>query len=370
VPICPQKWSFDQGQVVIDNRFGGRIYGRGTLDMKSMIIQQIFAVKKFLCLKKKLGYNLYLIVNSDEETGGTHADAIVSRHWNKFINPVCCIDEGSYGVQDIIHNKVLFPISIAEKDQYIVRIFIRDHSGGGHTALPKLKQEPDCLYEGSRIWAHLQKIKGKFSLHPIILNMLKKIGEGESGVYAFILNNADNFFCKKIIQREYSKTRMQYATTHNTFVFPVVNTTSSYSFIPECISIVGDIRSFPGAFTREELVKFLYSYIGKIQRRVELDISIIKEFKSNISSVQTKFYSILNDAITKNVANSVCAEYLTLGGTDGRFFRKNGVNVYGLCPISLSKSELNLLHGIDEYISFENLLLGANIYFDFLKKLS
>ena len=61
---------------------------------------------------------------------------------------------------------------------------------------------------------------------------------------------------------------------------------------------------------------------------------------------------------------------LTPGTTDSCFFRQKGVNSYGLFPAIIDPSELGRFHGIDERISFENLLLGIQIIYDVLVELT
>jgi acetylornithine deacetylase/succinyl-diaminopimelate desuccinylase-like protein len=60
------------------------------------------------------------------------------------------------------------------------------------------------------------------------------------------------------------------------------------------------------------------------------------------------------------------------GGTDSRFFRKKGVPAYGFFPLSpdLSLSEmLTFVHGRNERISQESLLLGTKFFYQLIKKM-
>jgi acetylornithine deacetylase/succinyl-diaminopimelate desuccinylase-like protein len=64
------------------------------------------------------------------------------------------------------------------------------------------------------------------------------------------------------------------------------------------------------------------------------------------------------------------APILLTGGTDSRFFRKMGSICYGFQPMhsDLPYGEiLKMIHGIDERISIENLVLGTSILYHLVK---
>ncbi len=60
---------------------------------------------------------------------------------------------------------------------------------------------------------------------------------------------------------------------------------------------------------------------------------------------------------------------LLFGASDSRFFRDNGTSCYGVCPMLISLEDLNRVHGIDERISEENMIIGTRVYIDIVKKL-
>jgi acetylornithine deacetylase/succinyl-diaminopimelate desuccinylase-like protein len=57
------------------------------------------------------------------------------------------------------------------------------------------------------------------------------------------------------------------------------------------------------------------------------------------------------------------------GATDGRYWRLRGYAAYGFAPIILERNDVNRVHGIDERISADNLLLGISMTQDIIKKL-
>jgi acetylornithine deacetylase/succinyl-diaminopimelate desuccinylase-like protein len=60
---------------------------------------------------------------------------------------------------------------------------------------------------------------------------------------------------------------------------------------------------------------------------------------------------------------------LMAGATDGRFWRGRGYAAYGFGPILLERADIGRVHGLDERISTDNLLLGIRIARDIFREL-
>jgi acetylornithine deacetylase/succinyl-diaminopimelate desuccinylase-like protein len=57
------------------------------------------------------------------------------------------------------------------------------------------------------------------------------------------------------------------------------------------------------------------------------------------------------------------------GATDASLFRVRGIAAYGFSPAILPAGELERIHGIDERISLDNLVLGAQVVYDVVRAL-
>jgi acetylornithine deacetylase/succinyl-diaminopimelate desuccinylase-like protein len=55
---------------------------------------------------------------------------------------------------------------------------------------------------------------------------------------------------------------------------------------------------------------------------------------------------------------------ISVGGTDSRFFRAKGIPAYGMVPTMLTGEDAKGVHGLNERLSIENLLLGMKIVYD------
>jgi acetylornithine deacetylase/succinyl-diaminopimelate desuccinylase-like protein len=87
------------------------------------------------------------------------------------------------------------------------------------------------------------------------------------------------------------------------------------------------------------------------------------------SSIKTDFYHVLAQTLQTFQPPGLVVPYLTPGTTDSRFFRRAGMNAYGLTPMLLDVSELRRIHSIDERVSTANLRWGIQLVLETLLKL-
>ena len=57
------------------------------------------------------------------------------------------------------------------------------------------------------------------------------------------------------------------------------------------------------------------------------------------------------------------------GATDGHYWRERGYAAYGFSPAVLDPPDIGRIHGIDERISSENLVLGVKMVYDVIREL-
>ena len=101
------------------------------------------------------------------------------------------------------------------------------------------------------------------------------------------------------------------------------------------------------------------------------DVEIEKVFSSatSTSPVDNEPYGSIKKVINQLVPDASVVPYVTTGFTDSRVFRRAGVPAYGFIPVLVSKDELRGIHGIDEKISLDNLLLGVKILYHLIHQL-
>jgi acetylornithine deacetylase/succinyl-diaminopimelate desuccinylase-like protein len=88
-----------------------------------------------------------------------------------------------------------------------------------------------------------------------------------------------------------------------------------------------------------------------------------------VAPLDGPFPQAVAKAVKRYVPEAAVFPLLMPGGTDGRYFRQRGYAAYGFGPLILDRADIARVHGIDERISEENLLLGVKMTRDIIREL-
>jgi len=90
---------------------------------------------------------------------------------------------------------------------------------------------------------------------------------------------------------------------------------------------------------------------------------------SGIAPQNSRFYQAVTSVIEKHSPGAGVFPLLMASATDGRYWRQRGYPAYGFTPVILERSDIGRVHGIDERLSKDNLILGIKMTIDILKEL-
>ena len=103
----------------------------------------------------------------------------------------------------------------------------------------------------------------------------------------------------------------------------------------------------------------------------KLTFEIIQANEPSESSFETPLYNVITDVLREFEPNCGVTPMLMTGGTDSRFFRKEGSICYGFHPMLPEIASGKIIkreHGIDERISVENLVFGTSVLYEVVKR--
>ena len=169
VPTDPSRWSHDPfGAEIAD----GRMWGRGTIDMKGIGVTYLYA---FIMLHRQhvaLARDVLLLLVPDEEIGGTGgADWMRKNHYAE-LDPEYVIDEGGFGSRDMFTpGKLVFGISVAEKR--IMWLRLRAEGVAGHGSQPIAENANEHLM---RALTRLLDSPVPAAPFPVVETMKQRIG--------------------------------------------------------------------------------------------------------------------------------------------------------------------------------------------------
>jgi len=366
VAANPKEWSVDPfGGVVKD----GFVWGRGALDMKGMTAIEVMTMKLLKRNGVKLKGDVILAATADEEKGGeAGAGWLVHNHAEK-VQADYVLNEGG-GMAFEADGKNIYTIQTAEKGI----LWFRIRSGGkpGHGSVPGAAD--NAIMHINKVIEKLGNHRSRIVLTPTFKQYLTEVVKEDKslrGELRSLLQNpqkSDQILDvlasrDKYLAEEYrAKLRMTVTPT-------MIRGGVKENIIPSECEAVFDCRVLPGQNLAQALneIKGLLKDVGLDK----LEFEIIQANEPSESPAKTPLYESIVTTLKEFDPGCAVAPNLLTGGTDSRFFRSLGSVCYGFHPVrpDLSYSEMQkTIHGIDERISTENLVLGTSILYNIAER--
>ncbi len=353
----PERWSCEPfGGEIRD----GYVWGRGTIDMKGMGIMQLLALDLLQKHQPERTRDIIFFAAADEEKGGDFGTKwMIEHHWDE-LEAEFVWDEGGFGLQDFFGPTPIFTVAVAEKKDLWLKLIARGEPG--HSGMPHNDNAANILL---RALDRVLALNAKYEVMPVTRMMFAEIAQTMSFPKSFLLKNLQNPLVFNLLSATLTADPTIAAMMKDTLSITVLRAGGKENVIPDRAEATLDIRLLPD---RDPQV-----FLENLERlidddRVEIDVVQYPE-ETSISEVDSEFYRTLSAVLKELVPEGVTAPMLTPGTTDSCFFRRKGVNSYGLFPAIIDPGELARFHGIDERISIENLRLGTQITYNMLKRL-
>jgi acetylornithine deacetylase/succinyl-diaminopimelate desuccinylase-like protein len=338
----------------------GFVWGRGTLDTKSLGV--IFLLALEALIKKGIKFRRPIVFTAvpDEEPGGDNGMRWLVENHSKEINPEWVWDEGSGGIKGVFGKKVMFAVAVAEKQIYRVRLTATGEPG--HGSMPHRNNANVTML------AALQRIINAprpLRVDTAAAAMFRALAETQSFPASFLLRNLSCRPALWLTGGKLAADKFTNAVLRDTVSINVINAGYQINVIPERAEAQLDCRLLPGT-DAGEFQRWLYGRIGDDRVQVEM---IQSSPPSGIAPLDGLFYQTVCQVVANQSPGAGVFPLLMAGATDGRYWRMRGYAAYGFAPIILERNDVNRVHGIDERISADNLLLGISMTQDIIKKL-
>lgn len=356
VPARAEEWSVHPFSGAVKDGF---IYGRGALDMKSLGILELLALLEI----KRQGLvpcrDIVFLAVADEETGGSQGAQYLLDNYPDEFQADLVINEGGFGLTDILANRPLFMIASAEKGVCQVRLTRTGTPGHGSTphgenALEKMVQALN------RVLAEENPIV----VTPLIAEYFKQLGTEWEFLKPYLADGKTDTLVDVLTQSGMIAVPQMSAMLRNTISLNRMSSGNKINVIPSRAEAQFDIRLLPGAEPD--------AVIDDLKRRLAddcIEIEAIKKARASESVADTQDFTIIKDVYREHFPKALIVASLLFGASDSRFFRSKGIPCYGVCPMAISMEELNRIHGIDERISVENMIRGSAVFTDIVKRL-
>lgn len=325
----------------------GRIYGRGSLDMKGMLFA-IMEVADHLILN---GFtperDMYFAFGYDEEGSGLQGAYKIAEYFegkNLFFEAV--YDEGgiifSKGSFGMITRDVAL-IGLAEKGYLTVKIKVK--GTGGHSSTPSV---PGALGQAAIIIQNLENNQMKARLTQPVQKLLMNIGEAMGFFNRIAI--ANQWLFRPLLIRSLSGTSSTNALIRTTTAITMAKGSDAENVMPSIAEIVVNFRILPGNTVAE-----VTSHVEECCKGFDVEIGIVSATEaSKISTEDTKSYEVMKKSISTIYPGTIITPYISIIGTDAIKYERVSKNVYRFLPVRLNDAEQQSIHYFNEYISIEN----------------
>ncbi len=336
VPVDRKAWKFDPFAAVIHN---GEIWGRGTMDMKGIAIEQMMA----LVTLEKSGIlpprDIVMLSTADEENNGTYGIRWMIDHHFSDIDAAYALDEGGFGTRSILApGKLVFGIEVGEKQTLWLRVTA--HGTAAHGSQPI----PDNA--NVTLLAALQKAIAlpPAKPHPVVAEMIRTIGG-------------------PLAENKYTAA-IQANTVSLTTLTSGVGSPPKVNVIPSTAEATLDCRLLPGVNAPE--------FISEMKARINdprVTVDVMNEPEDpGPSSSHTPLFEAMARAIRTVHPDAIVTPMLVPHGTDSNKLRVKGVIAYGFTPMVLDLSTAGSMHSDQEHIPVAEFERGIQIFYEVLKQ--
>ncbi|MDR2901281.1 MAG: M20/M25/M40 family metallo-hydrolase [Treponema sp.] len=356
VPVEEEKWTTDP--------FGaeqkeGYIYGRGTLDMKSILVSLMEAAEEAAARGFTPKQDIYFAFGGDEERAGIYG-AIEMRKWfkDKSIHFSWVFDEGTMVTLKQIAwiDKPLALLSIEEKGFMSVELSV--DQAPGHASRPPNEQAVVTL---AQALLRVSKAPFPFRLTPTVEAFFNKLGALSSGPIGFFLRHA-RFFAP-LLFAVMGKNSTMASLLHTTLAMTQLEGSKADNVMPSTVKAVFNLRLLD-PWTVESAMEYLRKTIKDDRVKIRLSNLSTNPVPANPEHAKGEGpgYRIVKDAINKTFPDVPVLPFLMVATTDSRHYKDISDGIFRFCPQVLPPEELALVHGHDERISIENLHNAQRFY--------
>ncbi len=351
VPVTPSGWSRDPfGGELVD----GEVWGRGAVDMLNLTASMATAFK-YLARDgfRPKGTLVYLAV-ADEEADGSYGAAHLLDHELDAVQADYVITE-SGGIPIPSPTGLKLPVIVGEKGLHGVRLKVTGTPGHGSQPF----KTDNALVTAAEVVCRIAEYEPATQIHDIWRAFLEGMDYPDELVAPLL--DPDRLL-GALDLLPLGMARQFHACTHTTMAPTVMHGGTKINVIPDEVELEVDIRTLPGQRTAD-ILAMLDDALGDLSDRVE--VTVTSDDPSSASAIETPLWDSLSRLTPRWYAESALVPFMTVGATDGRFFRRRGVPAYGFGLFSerlTIEDFATMFHGNDERVDVESLHLSTELW--------
>lgn len=360
VAVERDKWAQDPfgGQIV-----DGFIYGRGALDMKSMVAQELQVMLQLKRSGAKLKRDVIFLAAADEETGLGQGAGWIAQHRPELITAEYALNEGG-GDHFDLNGVTYYTVQTSEKA--IARFKLRAKGSPGHGSVPladnavltlakalvRIAERPLPIHLSQTTTAHIRNLAAG-QAEPLKSALLAVLDPARTDAAIAALPTDDRF-----------KRRLN-SVVRNTLSPTILRAGEQANVIPSLAEVTVDGRVIPG-ISRETFLAEIRDCVGD-----DVEIEFLKDTPLNKAEfpVDSPLMRTIESVLSDHAPGARVVPKMLSGATDAGFAARLGCKVYGFAPLrNLDPSVLGTVHGHDERINVESMHWGTRVLYDVVER--
>ena len=357
VPAEKERWEVNPFEGVIKD---GYLYGRGTLDDKSMGIIEMMAL---LILKRQgitLHRDIFFFASADEETGGRWGI-----QWGMENIPVLresefALNEGGY----IILNEkgVADRYEISNGQKVIFQIQLKTEGTSGHASMPTPDNPNVKLI---RALGEVTKWDTPFKILPMVKEYFSKMAPKQALEDRPYYEDIEKGLSDPVFAKKLTSNPIYNAMVRDTISLTILQGGSKANVIPSESTATVDCRLIPGT-SKDEFLREIKGKLGN-----EIEVKAISESQSLLPSpLDTELIQAIKKFAAENDPDCPVVPLLLPGATDSRFLRDKRIITYDFCPFRLTEKDLLRVHGNNERVALDNLKFGMRMMVEVIREIA
>jgi len=357
VPADPKYWSVDPFAATVKD---GYLWGRGTLDTKTLGIVELEAFLALHRSKAPLDRDVIFMATADEEAGAAFgAGWIMQHHPEAFAGAGFVLNEGGMGSVD--DGREQFGIEVTQKVPYWFKLTA--------TGTPRHGSEPQVASAVNRLVRALYRLQ-TYQFAPRIIPAVDAYFKGLAPTAApqWKAAFAD---MSKTIQDPDALLRLQTempelaALTRNTCAITMLKGSDKINVIPPEASAQLDCRLLP-----DQNVPEFKQELRDALNDPGIAIDQLLGFTPAVSSTDTPLYRAIVAVTKEHYPNAAIVPAVSTGFTDSHFFRDRGIASYGYAPFLIPEADNSGIHGNNERLSIANVRTGTQMMYELVRRMT
>lgn len=358
VPVNEEGWSKPAFEGIIED---GVLWGRGTLDTKCTLLGVLEAAEHLLLKGFVPEHDMYFAFAGDEEVAGKSQPVIVDTLRSRGVVPAIVVDEGG-AVVDGIFPGVSEPcalIGIAEKGLMDAQFVVE--GAGGHASAPPPHTGLGRL---ARAVTQIENKPFPRKLTKPVAEMFDTLGRRSSFLYRVIFSNLWCFL--PLLDALCKKTGGELnAMMRTTCAFTMAEGSKASNVLPPRARMVANLRVINGSTCEETL--------AALKDRLDdkgIQASIVQGMDpSRVSETKGYGWDKLTSAIAQTWPEALISPYLMVACSDSRHYCAISDYVYRFSAMALTKQERGCIHGHDERIPVDKIVMTVQFYVRLMRSL-